>query len=400
MKGREEDSPRRHTRAVRIGRATVGGAAPVAVQSMCATRTRDVDATVAQIEQLARAGAAIVRLAVDSEDDAAGLEKIREQTDVPLAIDLQENYRLAEKVAPWVDKIRYNPGHLHHHERVRPVREKVAWLAAVARDHDCAIRIGINCGSVAPEYLERYPGDRLEAIVQSAVAHAALLEDAGFKRYVVSLKDSHPGRVVAANVRFAAVRPEVPLHLGVTEAGLPPEGIVKTRLALEQLLARGIGETIRVSLTLPNDRKHEEVEVGYRILEDVARGRFISAPSFGKGLNIISCPSCSRVENEAFVELAERVRELTAYASEHRFTIAVMGCRVNGPGETDDADLGLWCGPTTVNLKRRDVTLGRFSYEQVLPRLKEELDRLIAAAATGGPGTPRARRPSGPRRLA
>jgi (E)-4-hydroxy-3-methylbut-2-enyl-diphosphate synthase len=289
-----------------------------------------------------------------------------------------------------VDKIRYNPGHLHHHERHRPVNQKIAWLAAVAREHDCAIRIGVNCGSVAPEYLERCPGDRLEAMVQSALAHAALLEDAGFDRYVVSLKDSDPGKVVTANTRFAVARPDIPLHLGVTEAGLPPDGIIKTRLALEQLLARGIGETIRVSLTLPNDRKHEEVEAGYRILDDVGQGRFISVPSFGQGLNIISCPSCSRVENETFVDLAEQVRHLTAYARQHQVTIAVMGCRVNGPGETDDADLGLWCGPTTVNLKRKDVTVGRFSYAEVLPRLKEELDQLIAARAieesgAGGP---------------
>jgi len=372
----------RQTRAVRIGGVTVGGGAPVQVQSMCATRTRDIDATVAQVDKLARAGAAIVRLAVDSEQDAAALKEIRAQTDVPLAVDLQENYRLAAKLAPWVNKIRYNPGHLHHHEVSRPVAEKVAWLAAIARDHDCAVRVGVNWGSIAPEYLERYPGDR----VQSAVAHAALLEDASFDRYVVSLKDSGPARVVAANVRFAAACPEVPLHLGVTEAGLPPEGVIKTRLALEQLLARGIGETIRVSLTLPNERKHEEVEAGYRILDDVANGRFISVPSFGRGLNIIACPSCSRVENEAFVDLAEQVRELAAYAREQPLTIAVMGCRVNGPGETDDADLGLWCGPTTVNLKRKDVTLGRFSYAEVLPRLKQELDRLIVTRAAKDPG--------------
>ena len=184
------------------------------------------------------------------------------------------------------------------------------------------------------------------------------MDELDFERYVVSLKDSDPEKVVTANSRFAEARPDVPLHLGVTEAGLPPDGIVKTRLAFEKLLARGIGDTLRVSLTLPNERKHEEVQVGHQIIEDVAEGRFISVPDFGKGLNIISCPSCSRVENESFVELAQHVRELTVYAAEHRITIAVMGCRVNGPGETDDADLGLWCGPTTVNLKKKDVKVG------------------------------------------
>jgi (E)-4-hydroxy-3-methylbut-2-enyl-diphosphate synthase len=164
----------------------------------------------------------------------------------------------------------------------------------------------------------------------------------------------------------------------VTEAGLPPDGITKTRLAFEKLLAQSIGETIRVSLTLPNDRKHEEVIVGHKIIEDVEAGRFISVPDFGKGLNIISCPSCSRVENEKFVELAQEVKELTTYAAMHKITIAVMGCRVNGPGETDDADLGLWCGPTTVNLKRKSRKLGNFKYDEVIGRLKLEVDKLIA----------------------
>jgi (E)-4-hydroxy-3-methylbut-2-enyl-diphosphate synthase len=230
---------------------------------------------------------------------------------------------------------------------------------------------------VAPDFLERYPGDQLEAIVQSALYHCQLMDDLGFERFVVSLKDSDPEKVLAANRRFAAARPDVPLHLGVTEAGLPPQGILKTRLAFEKLLAAGIGDTIRASLTLPNERKHEEIEVGFQILDDVRAGRFVSVPDFGQGLNIISCPSCSRVENDAFVQLAEQVRDLTAYAADHRVTIAVMGCRVNGPGETDDADLGLWCGPSTVTLKRKDEKIGSFGYADVLPRLKAELDRLI-----------------------
>ena len=172
----------------------------------------------------------------------------------------------------------------------------------------------------------------------------------------------------------------MPLHLGVTEAGLPPEGIIKTRIAFEQLLSRGIGDTIRVSLTVPNARKAEEIEAGRQILADIAAGRPSVVPPSG-GLNIISCPSCSRVENEAFVELAEQVRELTRYAQRHAVTIAVMGCRVNGPGETDDADLGLWCGPHHVNLKRGGQTLGAYPYDRILPRLKEELDRLLAHTA-------------------
>jgi (E)-4-hydroxy-3-methylbut-2-enyl-diphosphate synthase len=375
---------RRPTRAVRIGTLHVGAGEPVAVQSMCATKTRDIDATVAQIIQLQRAGAGVVRIAVDNDKEVEALREIRRQTDAVLAVDLQENYRLAAKVGAHVDKIRYNPGHLHHVERDKSIHDKVGWLVAVARDTDCAIRIGVNCGSVAPEFLHRHPHDQLAALVESALYHCSLMEELGFERFVVSLKDSDPRTVVEANRRLAQARPDVPLHLGVTEAGMPPEGIIKTRLAFEPLLAEGIGDTIRVSLTLPNDRKHEEVEVGHRILDDVAHGRFISVPDFGQGLNIISCPSCSRVENESFVELAAQVRELTRYAQQHRITIAVMGCRVNGPGETDDADLGLWCGPSTVNLKRKDVRLGVFSYDAVLPQLRAALDRIIAERAGAG----------------
>jgi (E)-4-hydroxy-3-methylbut-2-enyl-diphosphate synthase len=366
------------TRRVRIGQVQVGGGAPIVVQSMCATKTTDIDATVAQVHQLAAAGAGIVRIAVDNPKEAAALKEIRAQTTVALSVDLQENYKIADLVAPYVDKIRYNPGHLHHIEKSKTIPQKVAWLVQVARDHDIALRIGVNCGSVAPAFLAKYPHDAMEALIQSTLYHCQLVEDLGFDRFVVSLKDSDPAKVVAANRRFAQVRPDIPLHLGVTEAGLPPDGIIKSRLAFEQLLASGIGDTIRVSLTLPNERKHEEVLAGFQILADVRQGRFISVPGFGSGLNIIACPSCSRVENEKFVELAEQVKALTAYAKEHRITIAVMGCRVNGPGETDDADLGLWCGPTMVNLKKKNRKIGTFRYDEVLARLKDELDRLIA----------------------
>jgi (E)-4-hydroxy-3-methylbut-2-enyl-diphosphate synthase len=376
---------KRTSRKIRIGGVEIGGGAPIVVQSMCATRTLDIDATVAQTHQLARAGAGVVRIAVDNDKEVEALKEIRRQTrKVTLSVDLQENYRIADKVAPHVDKIRYNPGHLHHIEKAKPITQKVKWLVDIAREHNLAIRIGVNCGSVAPAFLEKYPNDPLAALVESAAYHCALMDEFGFGRFAVSLKDSDPAKVTEANREFARRRPDVPLHLGVTEAGLPPDGIIKTRIAFEKLLAQGIGDTIRVSLTLPNERKHEEVEIGHEIISDVAAGRFISVPEFGSGLNIISCPSCSRVENERFVELAQEVKAITAYASRHRITIAVMGCRVNGPGETDDADLGLWCGPTTVNLKKGERKLGNFKYDEVLSRLKLEVEQLIAEGVASG----------------
>ena len=380
---------RNPTRSVRIGSVTIGAGHPIAVQSMCATPTRDVAATAAQANALHAAGAAVVRIAVDSDRDAAALAEIRQQTLANLAVDLQENYRLAEKVAPYVDKIRYNPGHLYHHERQKPWRDKVRYLADVAASHDCAIRVGVNCGSVDPAKKEKFaPSDSISPMMESVLEHCEFLDSLGFTRYCVSLKDSDPHKVVEMNRRFAEARPDVPLHLGVTEAGMPPEGVIKTRIAFEQLIARGIGDTIRVSLTLPNPRKPEEVSVGQAILDDIAQGRVRSVVDYGlPGMNIISCPSCSRVENEAFVELAQQVREMTAYAQQHKVTIAVMGCRVNGPGETDDADLGLWCGPNYVNLKRGPESLGAYPYDEILPRLKEELDAILAARAAEATST-------------
>jgi (E)-4-hydroxy-3-methylbut-2-enyl-diphosphate synthase len=347
---------------------------------MAATRTRDVEATLRQVQILEAAGADLIRIAVDSKEDVDCLAEIRAQTDALLSVDLQESYRLATRVAPHVDKIRYNPGHLHHHEKTRPVSEKVAFLAETAGAHGCAMRIGVNAGSIAPEYKERFGSDHIGAIAQCAIDHCEFLDDADFYDYVVSIKDSDPRVVIEANQRFAEARPDVPLHLGVTEAGMPPDGTIKTRIAFEQLLSRGIGDTIRVSLTVPFDDKGQEITEGRAILADIQAGRFRSVPpNFFDGLNIIACPSCSRVENERFIELAQEVKEMTQYAAEHDLTIAVMGCRVNGPGETDDADLGLWCGPTQVNLKRGPEDVGTFTYDEVLTSLRTELDALIAA---------------------
>ena len=348
---------------------------------MCATHTQDVAATTSQVNDLAAAGADVVRIAVDSRKDAEALAEIRRRTKANLVVDLQENYRMAELVAPHVDKLRYNPGHLYHHEREKPWQDKVRYLADVAARFDCAIRVGVTCGSVDPAKAEKYgEDDSISPMIESAADHCAFLDSLGFTRYCVSLKDSDPAKVIEVNRRFAKERPDVPLHLGVTEAGLPPDGVIKTRIAFEQLISQGIGDTIRVSLTVPNSRKSEEIAAGRQILADIASGRVRSVVKFNRdALNIISCPSCSRVENEAFIELAQQVKELTAYAKEHAITIAVMGCRVNGPGETDDADLGLWCAANFVNLKRGSEELGAFGYDAILPRLKQELDELIAA---------------------
>ncbi len=369
----------RKTRKIHIGKLVIGGDSPIAVQSMAATQTQDLTATARQIEVLEKANADIIRIAVDNEKDVEALKILRKKfSDSTWSVDLQENYKLAPIVAPWVDKIRYNPGHLFHLEKDKSIREKVQFIVKAARENECALRIGVNCGSVDPDYKERYKTDSTEAMVRCAVDHCEMLDEMKFENYCVSLKDSDSDKVIDANRRFSAERPDVPLHLGVTEAGLPPEGIIKTRIAFEQLISAGIGDTIRVSLTLPNDDKGQEIKVGRELLKDISEGRFRSVPeNFLDGLNIIACPSCSRVENDKFVDLAQDVRKMTEYAEKYKLTIAVMGCRVNGPGETDDADLGLWCGPTRVNLKKGTETLGSFSYEEILKQLKKEVDQMI-----------------------
>lgn len=364
-----------------VGNLAIGGGAPISVQSMCATRTTDIEATIGQVQLLSDHGADIIRIAIDSRKDVEALKIVRSRVSARLVVDLQESYRLAKSVAPFVDKIRYNPGHLFHHETSVPVREKVRFIVDTAREHQLAVRIGVNFGSLDPAQAASGE-DPIEAALASAREHVGYMDEFGFENFVVSLKSSDPNDVMDINNRFAGEFPLIPLHLGVTEAGMLPMGEIKTRIAFENLLANGIGETMRVSLTLPYARKYEEVEVARKIIADVGAGRFRSVPRFVQdGLNIISCPSCSRVENEAFIELAEKVRALTSYASQYKLTIAVMGCRVNGPGETDDADLGLWCAPNHVNLKRKGELVGQFGYEEILGRVQVELDGLIAKAA-------------------
>ena len=375
---------RNPTRELKIGKTTIGNGHPIAVQSMCATPTTDITSTLRQVKLLEKAGADVIRLAADNKKDARALIEIRQNTEANLSVDLQENYRLAEILAPHVDKIRYNPGHLFHHERKKTWKDKVHYLADIAGQYHCAMRVGVNAGSVDPDRLKNYPKeDSVTPMVDSAREHSEWLDHIGFTQYCVSLKDSDPTKTVETYFRFAQACPDIPLHLGVTEAGMPPEGIEKTRIAFEKLIGKGIGDTIRVSLTLPHDQKYQEIEAGRQILKDISEGRVRTVIHFHKDkLNLISCPSCSRVENEAFIDLAQKVKQRTRYAEQYAITIAVMGCRVNGPGETDDADLGLWCGPNYVNLKKQGVKVGAFSYVEILDRLDHELQTLIGESSS------------------
>ena len=387
---------RRVTRKVKVGSVFIGGDAPVVVQTMAATKTRDYEATAASVVKLSNFGAGIVRIAVDTPQDAEALAEIRKRVDANLSVDLQENFRLAEKVAPSVDKIRYNPGKIGFLEPELSWEKKVEYLVGVAKEYDCALRVGINSGSLDPEKLREFR-EKLEhndadptlesddatffdPPIRSALEHVDFLESLGFNRYVVSIKDSDPETVLMLNRRFAALKPFVPLHLGVTEAGAPPRGVLKTRAALEPLLAEGIGETLRVSLTVVADQKEQEVAAGKSLLENVANGVVASIADLNRtGLNIVSCPGCSRTESSRFVELAHKIDDATEFARSYPLTVAVMGCRVNGPGESDNADVGMWCGGDRVNLKSGGTPVGTFSYEEVVEKAVELLKEKIAA---------------------
>ena len=211
---------RNETREVAVGKIKIGNNNPIVVQSMCATRTQDIDATIAQTNELHEREAGVVRIAVDNKKDAAALIEIRKATQANISVDLQEQYRMAELVAPFVDKIRYNPGHLFHHEKKKTWQQKVQYLADLAGEHDCAMRVGVNCGSVDPDKKEKYDSrDSVSPMLDSALEHCDYLDSIGFTRYCVSLKDSDPQKVITANIRFAEQRPDVPLHLGCYRSG-------------------------------------------------------------------------------------------------------------------------------------------------------------------------------------
>ena len=376
--------PSRTTRTIRIADLRVGGDAPIAVQSMAATRTRDVEATLEQVRLLEEAGADLVRIAVDSKADVDALAEIRAKTRARLSVDLQESYRLAEVVAPHVDKIRYNPGHLHHHEKDKPTEEKVAYLVDIARSHGCAMRIGVNAGSIAPEYKERFgerPRRRHRRMCASTTAPRRRL---GFTTTSSRSRTPTPRLVIEANHALRRGPPGRAAAPGRDRGRHAARGHHQDAHRLRAApVSRGIGDTLRVSLTVPVRGQGSGDRVGRTRSSTTSRnGRFRSVPpNFFDGLNIIACPSCSRVENERFIELAEDVKQMTEYAAEHDLTIAVMGCRVNGPGETDDADLGLWCGPTHVNLKRGEESVGSYPYDEILGALRTELDALVAGRA-------------------
>ncbi len=317
---------RRKSRQVRVGDVTVGGDAPVRVQSMTTTKTADIDATLQQIAALVATGCEIVRVAVPHWKDAEALKAIAAKSTIPVVADIHFQWKYAvAALEAGIQGLRINPGNIKYQDKVR-------LIAREAKDRGVPIRIGVNAGSLEQDLLAKYGSPTAEALVESALDEARILEDEGFFDIKISVKHSNP-RVMIEAYRQLAQKCDYPLHLGVTEAGPMPMGGVKSAVGIGTLLAEGIGDTIRVSLT---DDPVEEVKVGTWILQSLGLRR--------RGLDLVACPSCGRAEVDV-LGLTKQVQEaLEKERIEVPIRVAVMGCVVNGPGEAREADLGIAAG--------------------------------------------------------
>lgn len=350
--------PRRETRPIEVGGVAVGGGAPVAVQAMTKTDTRDVRATAAQVRRLARAGAEIVRLAVPDRAAAEALGPIRRRAGVPLIADIHFDHRLAlAALDAGVDGLRLNPGNIGSPAKVREVVR-----AAAARR--VPIRIGVNSGSLEKDILARAGGASAAAMVESALRHVRLLEDLDFRLIKISLKASDVPRTLEA-YRLLADRVDYPFHAGITEAGRLLAGSVKSSAGLALLLAEGLADTVRVSLTAPPER---EVFVAWQILQALGLR--------SRGGVFVSCPTCGRCEVD-LMRTAERV-EKAVLGLERPLTVAVMGCTVNGPGEAKEADIGLACGRDGGVLFKGGKVLRKVPAARMADELIAEIAKLAA----------------------
>ena len=344
------------SRQMNIGGVTIGGGAAVAIQSMCSTRTEDVAATVAQILRLEQAGCEIVRVAVPTMEAARAIGQIKKAIHIPLVADIHFDYRLAlQCAAEGVDKIRINPGNIGSQERVRAVAE-------ACRRHHIPIRIGVNGGSLEKPLLEQYGGVTAQALVDSAMGHVRLLNDCGFDDICLSVKCSHVPTNMQAYTLLSR-QTDYPLHLGVTEAGTPEMGVLKSAVGIGGLLCQGIGDTIRVSLTAD---PVEEVVAAKRILQAIDMRR--------SGPNLISCPTCGRTKYDMIPiarEVERRLRDCTK-----PITVAVMGCAVNGPGEARNADVGIAGGDGEGLLFRKGEILYKVPQERLVDALMAEIEKL------------------------
>jgi len=348
---------RRISRQIKVGSVLIGGNAPITIQSMTSTDTRDTVATIAQIEQLVEAGCEIVRVAVPDKKAADAIAEIRRHCPIPLVADIHFDYKLAlASLDAGVDKIRINPGNIGSRERVQAV-------VKACQSRGVPIRIGVNSGSVERGLLEKYPHDLPRAMAESALNHVKILEDEGFYDICVSLKASDVPTTIAA-YRAIADRCDYPLHLGVTHAGTPAMGNIKAAAGIGGLLSMGIGDTLRVSLSAD---PVEEIRVGEKILRAVGLRRNFA--------EVVACPTCGRCQID-LIPIAEEVERAVAQIRKP-IKIAVMGCAVNGPGEGREADVGVACGKNEGLLFKKGQILHKVPREQIVPALLAMVDEMI-----------------------
>ncbi|MDD2309588.1 MAG: flavodoxin-dependent (E)-4-hydroxy-3-methylbut-2-enyl-diphosphate synthase [Desulfuromonadaceae bacterium] len=344
------------TRQIYIGSIPIGGDAPCSVQSMCNTDTRDISATIAQIKELAEVGCEIVRCAVPDLEAAVALAQIKQMSPIPVVADIHFDYKLALQVLEGgIDGLRLNPGNIGE-------RWKVAEIVASAAERKIPIRIGVNAGSLEKELLQRYGHPSAEAMVESAMGHIRILEDLNYREIKISLKASDVMKTVDAYRLFSA-QSDYPLHIGVTEAGTLFSGTIKSSVGLGILLAEGLGDTMRVSLTgAPRD----EVRVGYDILKAVGLRQ--------RGVNFVSCPTCGRCQID-LVRVAEDV-EKRLQGVDKKITVAIMGCAVNGPGEAREADVGIAGGHGEGLVFRHGEIVRKVPEGMLADALMEEISKL------------------------
>ena len=344
------------TKKLFVGNVPVGGGAPVSIQSMCNTKTDDVAATVAQIHKLEAAGCEIIRVAIPDQAAAEAIDKIKEQIHIPLIADIHFNYRYALECAErGIDAIRINPGNIGAEENVKAV-------ADMCRKKNIPIRIGVNGGSLEKELRAKYGGVTAEALVESAMGHVRLLNKYDFDDICISVKCSDVPLTIAA-YRLLSERTDYPLHLGVTEAGTPSMGMVKSAMGIGGLLCLGIGDTLRVTLTAD---PVEEIYAAHKILKAAGLRK--------EGVNLIACPTCGRTRID-LIPMAEEV-ERRLIGCKKNITVAVMGCAVNGPGEASAADIGIAGGNGEGLLFRKGEILYKVPEEQLLDALMAEIEKL------------------------
>jgi len=347
---------RRNTRRVKVGNLEIGGNAPISVQSMTNTDTKNISETVSQIKRMEKEGCELVRVAVPDLESCYSLPLIKKEINIPLVADIHYDYKLALKaIELGVDKIRINPGNIRNNDKIKLILNS-------AKKKNLPIRLGINSGSLENSILKKYKKITPQALIDSAVNIIKILEEVNYHNIIFSIKSTNVIDTIEANNIFSS-KYNYPLHLGITEAGPPFQGIIKSSVGIGSLLFQGIGDTIRVSLTCD---PIEEIKVGYEILKALHLRQ--------KGINLISCPTCGRCK----VDLNKIIKKVEKYTCniDKPLTIAVMGCRVNGPGEAKEADIGIAYQEKTGVLFKKGKILGKFSEKIIIKKLIEEIKNM------------------------